>query len=304
MHKNQKRAVVTGGAGFIGSHLVDALVMRGWEVDVIDSLIAGKKERVNSLARLHVYDIRDQEAIAPLIQGADCVFHMAALPSVEQSIRDPKETHEVNCTGTLHVLEAAKAGGAKKFVYSASCAAYGAQGVSPFHEALPVNPASPYALQKYIGEEYARIASELHGLQTVSLRYFNVFGSGQSADGPYASVLGRFLTQKAEGKPLTITGDGEQTRDFIHVRDVVEANILAAESANVGRGEVLNVGSGRSISINYLAELFGGPAEHIAPRQEMRAALADYTRARTLLGWKPAVRFEDGIAELLREHGF
>ena len=304
MTESQKRAVVTGGAGFIGTHLVNALIERGWDVDIIDSLIAGNKERVHPRARLHVLDIRDQEAIAPVIRGADYVFHMAALPSVEQSIREPKETHEVNCTGTLHVLEAAKAGGVKRFIYSASCAAYGDQTVSPFHEGLPVQPASPYALQKHIGEHYARIFAELHDLESVSLRYFNVFGYGQSADGPYSSVLGRFLTQKHEGKPLTITGDGEQTRDFVHVRDVVAANIRAAESADVGRGEVINIGSGRSVSINELAKLFGGPVAYVPARQEIRNALADHSRASAVLGWSPKVRFEDGIAELLREHGF
>lgn len=304
MQDSQKHAVVTGGAGFIGGHLVDELIARGWKVDVIDSLIAGKKERVNPRATLHQVDIRDEEAIAPVIAGADYVFHLAALPSVEQSIREPKETHDVNCTGTLHVLEAAKAGGVKRVIYSASCAAYGDQPVSPFHEELPAQPSSPYALQKHIGEHYARIFAELHDLETVSLRYFNVFGSGQSADGPYSSVLGRFLTQKREGKPLTITGDGEQTRDFVHVRDIVAANILAALSDEVGSGEVINVGSGRSVSINELAKLFGGPVTYVPARAEIRHALADHSRARRVLGWEPTVRFEDGIAELLREHGF
>lgn len=304
MQKSSKHAVVTGGAGFIGAHLTEALIERGWDVDVIDTLISGKREHVHPKARFHEIDVRDADALLPLAAGADCVFHLAALPSVEQSIQYPKETHEVNCTGTLNVLHAAKEGGAKRFVYSASCAAYGDQESTPFHEGLAAKPLSPYALQKYIGEEYAHMYAELHALPTVSLRYFNVYGPRQNPTGPYASVLGRFLVQKGEGKPLTITGDGEQTRDFTHVRDVVAANILAAESDQVGKGEVINIGSGRNVSINDLAALFGGPVVHIPARQEIRDALADNTRAREMLDWSPKVLFEDGVNELLREAGF
>ncbi len=304
MTQQGKHAVVTGGAGFIGAHLVEALIERGWDVDAIDSLIGGNREHVHPKARFHEIDIRDTDGLRPLMIGADCVFHLAALPSVEHSIQYPQETHEVNCTGTLNVLHAAKEGGAKRFVYSASCASYGEQDSTPFHESLPANPLSPYALQKYIGEHYARMYAGLHGLPTVSLRYFNVYGPRQNPAGPYASVLGRFLVQKGEGVPLTITGDGEQTRDFTHVRDVVRANILAAESENVGRGEVINIGSGRNVSINELAALFEGPTEHIPARQEIRDALADITRAKEMLGWSPNVHFEDGVNELLREAGF
>lgn len=304
MEQNTKRAVVTGGAGFIGAHLVDGLIRRGWEVDIIDNLVEGKRERVHPQARLHELDIRDLAAITPVFSGADCVFHLAALPSVGYSIDNPRESHDVNATGTLHVLEAARAGGAKRVVYSASCAAYGNQKEVPFHEALMVNPGSPYAIQKYVGEHYARVYAELHGLPTVVLRYFNVYGPNQNATGPYASVLGKFLVSKREGKPLTITGDGEQTRDFVHVRDVVAANILAAESEQVGRGEVFNIGSGLQITINALAELFGGPVEYTPAREEIRDALADYSRAKKVLGWEPRVVFAEGIAELLRLNGF
>jgi UDP-glucose 4-epimerase len=223
---------------------------------------------------------------------------------VGYSIDNPRESHDVNATGTLHVLEAAKAGGAKRVVYSASCAAYGNQKEVPFHEALMVNPSSPYAVQKYIGEHYARIYAELHGLPTVVLRYFNVYGPHQNMTGPYASVLGKFLVSKKEGKPLTITGDGKQTRDFVHVQDVVAANVLAAENKEVGRGEVFNIGSGEQITINELAKLFGGSVEYIPAREEIRDALADYSRAKAALGWEPHVVFAKGIAELLRLNGF
>jgi UDP-glucose 4-epimerase len=267
-------------------------------------LVEGKRERVHPEARLHELDIRDLDAITPVFSGVDCVFHLAALPSVGYSIDNPRESHDVNATGTLHVLEAAKAGGAKRVVYSASCAAYGNQKEVPFRESFLVNPGSPYAIQKYVGEHYARVYAELHDLPTVVLRYFNVYGPHQNATGPYASVLGKFLVSKQEGKPLPVTGDGEQTRDFVHVSDVVAANILAAESDRVGKGEVFNIGSGVGITINALAALFGGPVAYIPAREEIRDALADSLRAKEVLGWEPRVVFSEGIAELLRLNGF
>ncbi len=263
-----KRAVVTGGAGFIGSHLVDALIERGYVVEVIDNLSAGKRERVHKDAILHVADIRDEHAIAPIIARADYVFHLAALPRVQYSIDFPKETNHVNVNGTLNVFLAAKEGGVKKVIYSASSSAYGNQETLPLHEELPAAPVSPYGLHKYIGEHVARVFSEVYGLPTVSLRYFNVYGPGLDPEGPYALVIGKFLKSRSEGVPLTITGDGEQTRDFTHVRDIVRANILAAENEGIVKGEVFNIGSGQNISINALAALFGGNVEYVAPRIE------------------------------------
>ncbi|OGZ06467.1 MAG: hypothetical protein A2845_06130 [Candidatus Lloydbacteria bacterium RIFCSPHIGHO2_01_FULL_49_22] len=304
MDIQQKRAVVTGGAGFIGSHLVDALLLRGYAVDVIDNLEAGKKELVNPKARFHLLDIRNYEDILPVIKGADVVFHLAALPRVQCSIDDPKLSDEVNARGTLNVLTAVKEGGAKKFILSSSCAVYGNNETQPLHEGLAVSPLSPYALQKSIGEEYAKLFSLLYGTATVSLRYFNVYGPRLDPEGPYALVIGLLLRLRKEGKPLTITGDGEQTRDFTHVRDVVRANILAAESAAVSRGETINIGSGKNITINRLAALIGGAVEYIPARKEPRDTRADILKAKELLGWEPTVAFEDGIAELLREWGF
>jgi|TARA_Y100000310_G_scaffold170442_2_gene170589 UDP-glucose 4-epimerase len=294
----KEKVVVTGGAGFIGSHIVDALVERGFDVHVIDNLVGGKKERVHKAATLHKVDIRNSDSINPIIDGAKYVFHMAALPRVIYSIKHPIETNEVNIGGTVNVLRASQEGGVERVVYSASSSAYGDQKTFPLREDMPVNPKSPYGLQKYVGEQYCKVWSEVTGLPTVSLRYFNVYGPRLDPDGDYALVIGKFLKQKKAGKPFTITGDGEQTRDFIHVRDVVRANILASESTNVGNGEVINIGAGSDVSINKVAELIGGPVEYIEPRLEPRHTRADNRLARKLLGWEPLVSLEEGISEL------
>lgn len=298
------RAVVVGGAGFIGSHVVDTCLAEGWQVDVIDNLVAGTKEHVDPRAKLHVLDIRDYDAIAPVIAGADRVFHLAALPRVQFSIDSPREAHETNVNGTLNVFLAAKEGKVGRVVYSASSSAYGDQEIMPLREDMLPAPVSPYGLQKYVGEQYARVFSEVYGLPTVSLRYFNVYGPRLNADGAYALVMGVFLKQKKDGKPLTITGDGGQTRDFTHVRDVARANILAATAPGVGRGEVMNIGAGKNVSINVLAEMFGGPIEYLPARKEPRHTLADSSRAKTLIGWEPSVPLEEGIREILAEWGF
>ena len=294
------KAVVTGGAGFIGSHLVNFLIERDVVVIVIDNLVAGKRERVNPKAKLIVADIRDREALAPAFTGAEHVFHLAALPRVQYSIEHPVETHETNVTGTLNVLLAAREAKVKRVVYSASSSAYGDSPILPLHEDLPANPKSPYGLQKYFGELYCRVMSEVYNLPTVSLRYFNVYGPGQDPDGPYALVIGRFLKQCSAGESLTITGDGEQTRDFTHVRDAVRANWLAATSDKVGHGEALNIGAGNNISINKLAALIGGPVVHVPARLEPKHTLADISKAKKLLGWEPEIVFEQGLKELLK----
>lgn len=294
------KVVVTGGAGFIGSHIVDALLEKSFEVHVIDNLSGGKREWVNGSATLHELDIRDLESIKPVIAGSEFVFHLAALPRVQYSIENPKETNEVNVEGTVNVLIASAAGGVKRVIYSASSSAYGNQDTMPLVESMDARPMSPYGLQKYIGELYCRVWSVVYGLPTVSLRYFNVYGPRFNPEGAYALVIGKFIKQKNEGKKLTITGDGNQTRDFTHVSDVVNANILAAESENVGSGEVINVGAGDNQSINKIAKLVGGEVEYVAPRLEPKDTLADNSRARELLGWLPQVSIEDGIKELLK----
>ena len=295
-----KKIVVVGGAGYIGSNIVDALVERGDDVHVIDNLVGGKKEHVNPKASFYEVDMRNYSDIEDIIKGADTVFHLAALPRVQFSIEHPIETNDVNVGGMVNVLVAANKGGVRRVVYSASSSTYGDQDTMPLVENMESNPLSPYGLQKYIGEMYCKVFSEIYGLETVSLRYFNVYGGERmDPEGPYALVVGKFLKQKKEGNPLTITGDGKQTRDFTHIRDVVNANLLAMESSNVGKGEAINIGAGDNCSINKLAEIIGGAVEHVEARIEPKNTLADNSKAKELLGWETKVTLEDGIGELL-----
>lgn len=297
------KIIVTGGAGFIGSHVVDALAAGGADVHIVDTLATGKREHVNPAATLHEVDIRDFENLAPIFKGAERVFHLAALPRVQPSIQDPRTTNDVNVTGTVNILLAARDAGVKRLVYSASSSAYGDQEELPFTEDMEPHPISPYALQKYIGESYARLFSELYDLETVSLRYFNVYGPRIATEGAYALAVGRFLEQRSKGQPLTIVPDGTQSRDSTHVRDVVRANLLAAESPRVGRGEVINIGGGGDHTVLELAALIGGPTVFIEPRVEPKHTRADITKAKQLLDWEPTVKFEDGIAELKALYG-
>ena len=298
------KVVVTGGAGFIGSHIVDALVGRGDEVHVIDNYAAGRfDERTNPRATYHEEDIREYDTLAPILEGAELVFHEAALPRVQFSIEHPLDTSSVNIMGTINVLRAAHLGGVKRLVYAASSSAYGDQAILPLSEDLPPMPKSPYGLQKHVGELLCRMWSGVYGLPTVSLRYFNVYGPRFDPEGAYALVIGKFLKQRVEGKPLTITGDGTQTRDFTHVSDVVRANLLAAENPKVGKGEVVNIGAGNNVSVNTIAGLIEGPSVHIEPRLEPHDTRADNRKARELLGWEPRIRIDEGIAELKKEMG-
>jgi len=295
------KIIVTGGAGFIGSHITDALVDEGYEVHIIDNLSGGKKENVNKKATLHNVDIRDYDSVKEIMKGAKYVFHEAALPRVQFSIENPEETNNVNVNGTLSILCAASEVGVKRVIYAASSSAYGNQERMPLVEDMPAQPLSPYGAQKYIGEVYNYVWSHVYGLETVSLRYFNVYGPRLDPEGAYALVVGKFLVQRKNGEPITITGDGSQTRDFTHIRDVVNANLLAMESDNVGKGEVINIGAGRNSSIKYLAELIGGPVKHIEPRIEPRDTCADNTKAKKLLNWEPKVSIEEGVEELKKE---
>ncbi len=295
--------IVTGGAGFIGSHIVDALIERGDEVHIIDDLSGGVKENVNPKAVFHEVDIRKADQIEKIFEGANGVFHLAALPRVQYSIEHPIETNDVNISGTVNVIEAARKAKVKRIVYSASSAAYGDQSVMPLIETMLPMPKSPYGIQKYIGEHFMRNWSDIYGIETVSLRYFNVYGSRQSSEGAYALVIARFLKQRKEGQKMTITGDGLQTRDFTHVRDVVRANLLAMESKNVGKGEVMNIGGGKNYSVLDIAKMIGGDYEFVEARIEPRNTLADTTRAKELLGWEAKEDFEKAIEELKKEAG-
>lgn len=298
VRKKKQKVVVVGGAGFIGSNLVDALVTKQFDVHVIDNLCAGTRENVHKKATLHVVDILNLKAINPIMRGAVYVFHLAALPRVQYSIEHPVKTNAVNVGGMLNVLVAATNAKVKRLIYSASSSAYGDSVKLPLKENDPANPKSPYGLHKYIGELYCRLWSTVYGLPTVSLRYFNVYGPRQSAEGAYALVIAKFLKQRAEGKPMTITGDGTQTRDFTSVHDVVRANLLAMKSARVSFGEVMNIGASRNYSILQIAKLIGGPVAFIPARLEPHDTLADTKLAKKLLGWKPNVTIKQGIEEL------
>jgi nucleoside-diphosphate-sugar epimerase len=232
------------------------------------------------------------------------VFHPAALARVPRSIQQPLETHAANVTGTLNVLKSAVDAGVRRVVYSSSSSVYGDQPTLPLTEDMPPNPLNPYACQKYMGEIYCRNFHQVFGLETVCLRYFNVYGPRQVTEGAYRLVIGIFLDQRSRGETLTIHGDGLQTRDFTHVSDVVRANLLAAASDNTGAGEPINIGSGRDFSINRVAELIGGPTVHQAPRgNDERFKRASVERAAELLGWQPTVTLEEGIARLLTDRG-
>lgn len=295
------KVIVTGGAGFIGSHLTDALVERGLKVHVIDNLSNGKSEHLNQKAAFHNLDIRELDKIRPVFKDTTYVFHVAALPRVQISIQDPKTTHDVNVNGTFNVLLAAKEAGVKRVIYSSSSSVYGEQEKFPLREDFEARPMSPYGLQKYIGELLCRVFSIVYGIETVSLRYFNVYGSRCDPEGPYALVISRFLKQRAAGEPLTIVPPGTQSRDFTHVRDVVRANLLAMESEKAGQGEAINIGAGNDRTVIELASIIGGPTVFTEPRLEPQRTLADIGRAKELLDWEPNVPLEKGIADLKKE---
>lgn len=296
--ENAKKAVVTGGAGFIGSNLSHALVKDGWQTHIVDRDPSFRLETLPKEAVIHKVDIRHTEKIQPIFVGADVVFHTAAVPRVPYSIEHPVETTDENITGTVSVLTAAARAKVRRVVYSASGSAYGTQEKLPLKETMIANPVNPYGLQKYVGELFAKMWPQIYGLETVSLRYFNVYGPGLDPNGPYALAIGKFLMAFKNKEPMTIFGDGTVTRDFTHVSDVVRANLLAAVSSKVGRGEVINIGAGRNVSIQKLAEMFGGEIVYAPPRIEAHDSLADNSLARELLGWKPEIRLEDGIEQL------
>lgn len=298
-----KKAIITGGAGFIGSNLALALVEAGWDTHLVDRDATFRKATLPAQAQLHAVDIKDTDALQALCEGADVVFHTAAIPRVPYSIEHPVETTHENITGTASVLTAASRAKVRRVVYSASSSAYGANAVMPLVETMTPDPVHPYGLQKYVGELYAKMWFDVYKLETVSLRYFNVYGPGLDPNGAYALAIGRFLLARQTGQPITIYGDGTVTRDFTHVRDVVRANMLAAESPNVGKGEVINVGAGRNFSIQALADMFGGEIVYGPPRIEAHDTLADIRKAKELLGWEPTITLEDGIAELKKEFG-
>lgn len=300
----KQKVVVTGGAGFIGSHIVDALVQKGYAVHVIDDLSTGKEENINAKALFHHVDIRDFHAIMPIFKNAAYVFHAAANARIQPSIIDPRSSHDTNITGTLNVLVASRDAHVKKVIYSASSSAYGTQKTMPLREDMIPNPQSPYAVQKLVGEMYCKNFTDLYGLPTVSLRYFNVYGPRQLTEGAYATVIGIFLRERAIAHPMPVVEDGhKKRRDYIHVLDIVRGNMFAMERA-VSKGEVINLGTGKNYSVVEVANSIGGPYEYIPKRLgEAKETRADISRARKLLGWRPSLALEDSIAELKKLYG-
>lgn len=295
--------LVTGGAGFIGSHLVQALVARGRAVRVIDDLSTGRLERLANFGdRIGIMQLDlATAALEPALVGIERIFHLAAIGSVPRSVRDPVRTHASVATATLRLLDAARTAQVARFVHSSSSSVYGNSEVSPKHEALPTTPTSPYGVAKLAAEHYVRVFGELHGMQTVSLRYFNVFGPGQDPDGPYAAVIPRFITAALADRPLTIFGDGKQTRDFTYVENVVNANIRAAE-ADIVPGSIFNVAAGDPHSVLELCSRLEGVLhrplviEHQPPRPgDITYSHADIRRAVVQLQWQPKVDFAEGL---------
>ena len=297
-----KKVLVTGGAGFIGSNLVDRLIDEGIEVFILDDLSTGKKENLHPKAKW--FDISLQNLNTDLyFQGVDVVFHLAALARVQPSIKDPISFNTVNVGGTLKVLHYAHKAGVKRVVYSASSSCYGDTEVFPTPETAPTNPLSPYGLQKFIGEQYCKMFSEVYGLDTCSLRYFNVYGEKMNLEGAYKLVLGIFAKQLIEGKPLTITNDGNQRRDFTYVGDVVEANILAAIHQDNLNGESFNIGNGSNFSVNEVANMLGGEKVYGEKRLEPFKTLANNTKAKKILGWEPKGNLPTWIKKYKEELG-
>jgi nucleoside-diphosphate-sugar epimerase len=299
--------LVTGGAGFIGSHLTEELVRRGHQVRVVDSLITGKRSNLAEIGGVEFLegDLAEIDVARKAVDGCEYVLHQAAIPSVPKSVKDPLTSNRANVDGTLNTLIASRDAGVKRLVFAGSSSAYGDTPTLPKHENMPTNPLSPYALQKVIGEEYLRLFTRLYGLETVAIRYFNVFGPRQDPSSPYSGVISVFATALLENRPPTIYGDGNQTRDFTYVANVVDGVLRACEVPRVS-GEIINVATGGRISLNQLFEemrkLVGGtvtPVYQELRKGDVRDSQADITKARELLGYQPIVSFEEGLRKTI-----
>jgi nucleoside-diphosphate-sugar epimerase len=299
--------LVTGGAGFIGSHLAEGLLRRGDRVRIVDSLITGKRKNLDQLigADFLEGDLAEPGVAERAVAGVDFVLHQAAIPSVPRSVKDPLTSNRANITGSLNLLVAARDAGVKRLVYAGSSSAYGNTPTLPKHEDMPTRPLSPYALQKLVVEQYCRMFTELYGLETVTTRYFNVFGPRQDPGSPYSGVISLFATALLEGRQPVIYGDGEQTRDFTYVANVVDG-VLRASAAPDAAGQMMNLATGGRISLNDLLRTMNGilgtniTAVYKEPRAgDVRDSQADITRARALLGYTPIVNLEEGLRRTL-----
>ena len=299
-----RQVLVSGGAGFIGNHLVERLLADGHTVVVLDNFSTGRMENLdqvkdNPRLSIHRVDVSTYSEIQQFFEGVSWVFHLAALADIVPSVQRPLAYHRANVGGTVAVLEAARRAGVKRIVYAASSSCYGIPDEFPTPETAPIGPMYPYALTKYLGEQYVLHWNRVYRLACVSLRLFNVYGPRSRTSGAYGAVFGVFLAQKMAGKPFTVVGDGTQTRDFTFVTDVVDAFVRAAES-NVG-GEIFNVGSGQTYSVNRLLELLGGEVVHVPKRPgEPDCTLADTTKIQRVLGWRPRVSFDQGVRIMLQ----
>jgi UDP-N-acetylglucosamine/UDP-N-acetyl-alpha-D-glucosaminouronate 4-epimerase len=299
-----RRILVTGGGGFIGSHLVRALLSRGDRVRVLDNFSTGNRANLGGLeddVEMIEGELRSYERVHNAMRGVELVFHQGALPSVPRSVQDPLTTNAVNVEGTLNVLLAARDEGVGRVVFASSSSVYGRQDSLPLVETARPDPISPYGVAKLAAERYCVSFSRVYPLETVALRYFNVFGPRQDPRSEYAAVVPRFLTEIAAGRPAPVYGDGEQRRDFTYVANVVEANLLAGEAPD-GIGRVLNIATGRSVSVNELAETIGSVLgrkaeyDYLATRPgDILASWADVSAAREALGWQPSVDLEEGL---------
>jgi nucleoside-diphosphate-sugar epimerase len=299
--------LVTGGAGFIGSHLVEELLRRGEHVRVVDNLATGKRANLAHLSKVDFVegDLADIEVAHRAVKGVEIVLHQAAIPSVPRSVEDPVTSNRANVDASLNLLVAARDAGVRRVVYAGSSSAYGDTPILPKVESMPTAPLSPYALQKLVAEDYCRMFTRLYGLETVTTRYFNVFGPRQDPSSPYSGVISLFVSALCAGRAPTIHGDGEQTRDFTYVANVVDG-VLRASSAPDVSGEVINVATGGRISLNQLfrtiRDLVGASVEpvHAAPRRgDVRDSWADVAKAHRLLGYEPTVTFDEGLLKTI-----
>lgn len=301
---NAQQVIITGGLGFIGSHLVERLLADGHTVVVLDNFSTGRMENLdqvkdNPRLSIHRLDVSSYSEIKPFFESVDWVFHLAALADIVPSIQQPLIYHKANVDGTSAVLEAARTAGVRRFIYAASSSCYGLPDEFPTPETALIRPMYPYALTKYLGEQYVLHWNKVYKLPCVSLRLFNVYGPRARTSGAYGAVFGVFLAQKLAGKPFTVVGDGTQTRDFTFVADVVDAFVRAAESEI--EGEVLNVGSGNTYSVNHLVRLLGGETVHIPKRPgEPDCTFADTRKISQMLDWQPKVTFEEGVQIMLQ----